>query len=136
MKTTILALTTLALAGAGLQNAAAGDHEWATAGKVLTGVLAGTVLVKALEGNRCPPPTCYVAPAPVVVQPAPVVAAPAVVVAPPPAPVYYTPAYYVAPAPVVAAAPPTVVYAPRPAIVVNVGFGGRPYYVRPHRDRW
>ncbi len=122
MKTAILTLTTLALAGAGLQNAAAGDHEWATAGKVLTGVLAGTVLVKALEGNHRPPPTCYVAPAPGVV-------------APPPAPVYYAPVYYVAPAPVVVAAPPAVVYAPRPVFAVSVGFGGHPYYVRPHRDR-
>jgi len=41
----------LALAGAGLQSARAGDREWATAGRVLTGVAVVGLIVAATEGR-------------------------------------------------------------------------------------
>ncbi len=55
MKTMIVTLTTLALLGGSSQQVPAGDREWATAGKVLTGLVAGSVFLKALEG----PPVYY-----------------------------------------------------------------------------
>jgi hypothetical protein len=62
-------LTTLAMLGAAVPRAHAGDREWAVAGKVLTGIGAGIILAKAFE-----PPPVYVAPPPVIVrQPATVV---------------------------------------------------------------
>jgi hypothetical protein len=95
----------LALAGAGLQSARAGDREWATVGKVLTGVAVAGLIVAASDGhaqcsvtysapaycppcpppapscayNYCPPPArqvVYCAP-PVVIAPPPVVYYPA-----------------------------------------------------------
>jgi hypothetical protein len=153
MKKTILALTTVALVSATLPRAAAGDREWATAGKVLTGVLAFGALAHALDASchrtevvyvpvptllpppvyvQAPPavvaippprPVCY-RPAPVYVQPAPVYVATAAVYAQP-APVYAAPTTaFVSPAPVVVAGPP----------VVQVGIGfrvGPPFPVRP-----
>src|SRR5258708_36760007 len=70
MKTIILTGTVMvALAGAGLQSARAGDREWATVGKVLTGVAVAGLIVAATDvhaqcsGNYsygapafCPPP--------------------------------------------------------------------------------
>ena len=44
MKTLIATLATAALLAGGTQRAAAGDREWATAGKILTGVIAGVML--------------------------------------------------------------------------------------------
>jgi hypothetical protein len=141
-----------------IPTAQAGDREWATAGKILTGVAAVHVLSRAFD----PPPVyqaAYVAPAPVVVQaapqtvyvqPAPVVVqqvAPAPVVAPAPtvaaapvapaAPVVVTQPVYVQPAPVYVAAPQPVYvapvyYYPRPVISFGFGFGG---YHHGHR-RW
>jgi hypothetical protein len=106
MKKLILTVTTVAVVGLAVNSAHAGDHEWATVGKVLTGVTAGVVLAKALDcqssytsvsygsvapgyqvsyavgtPHPCPPPVVY-APAPVVYQP--VYCAPR--------PVYYAPA--------------------------------------------
>ena len=145
MKTRIT-MTTLALAltlGAAVPRAAAGDREWAVAGKVLTGIAAATVVSRLLDPAPCvgttavvyqQPPVYVVSP-----PPAPVVVAPAPVC--PPAPVAYA-----APAPtVVYATPPPVVYAP-PAVVVSAP----PVYVapapvvvtapvfvhRPHRPHW
>lgn len=145
MKTTLPILMTMALTTAGFTQAAAGDREWATAGKVLTGVVAGAFIARALD----PGPPVYVAPAyapapvvyhtpPVVYQPAPVVhhpapvyvaapaippvvvvpAAPTVVVYPQPvcAPVHYRPA------PMMMHRVP--VYVPPPAVRVQFHFGG------------
>lgn len=137
MKTTMPILLTMALTTAGFSQATAGDREWATAGKVLTGVVAGAVIARALD----PGPPVYVAPAyvpapvvyqsaPVVYQPAPViVAAPPVrpVVVVPPAPtvvVYQQPVYapvYYRPAPVMMHRVP--VYAAPPAVSVQFRFG-------------
>ena len=132
MKTLILGLTTLAIAGASIQTAAAGDREWATAGKVLTGIAAASLLSRAFEA---PPAYTYqqraYAPSPVyVVQSAPVVAVASqpVYVQPAPTVVYQQPVY-VQPAPVVVYQEPVYVQ-PAPvyrvrsyAPVVSVGFG-------------
>ena len=85
----MIAAAILAIAGASLQSANAGDREWATAGKVLTGVVAGAVIASALDGSPvhasvsytygapvyayCPPQRMVVAPAPVVCAPSPVI---------------------------------------------------------------
>jgi len=119
MKKLILAATILAIAGMNLQTANAGEREWATVGKVLTGVVAVNILANALdvhpryattytysEPAYCPPQTVVYAPAPRVVY------------APPPRMVYYQPR------PVVYRAP--VYYAPR--VVYSHGYyGGRGY---------
>ncbi len=106
MKTLIATLATAALLAGGTQRAAAGDREWATAGKILTGVVAGAVIASAIE----PAPaytyqsaTWYAPPPPVYVQPAPVV-------------VYSTPVC-LRPAPVIVLAPP------RPVVGFSFGFG-------------
>ena len=103
MKKMMIAATILAIAGASHQTAKAGDREWATAGKILTGVVAGAVIASALDCtpvhasvsytygapvySYCPPPRAVIAPAPVVCASLPVV-------------VYRAPVY-VAPRPVV-----------------------------------
>ena len=64
MKTKIITATTLALvAASNLQTSMAGDREWATAGKVLTGIAAASIISRALE----PRPTVVYAPAPTTV---------------------------------------------------------------------
>jgi len=85
----------------------AGDREWATVGKVLTGVVA----IEAI-GRIVNPPTQVV-----YVQPQPVVYAQPVVVHPQPV-VYYQPA-------------PVVYYQPQPVVVY--GGWGRPVYHYHHR---
>ena len=135
MKKVILALTTLAIAGASVQKTSAGGccwnscggNGWCTAAAVLGGVTAGLVVGSALA----PKPAYYAAPAPVY-YPAPgygytyyaAPARPAVVYAAP------APVVYAAPAPVVVYRPPVYVAPP----VVSVGFGYyggyRPYYYR------
>ncbi len=101
MKKTIATVTVLALTLASLQTARAGDREWATVGKVLTGVAAGVVIANALDYQPayypvtysrcapCPAPVVY-APTRVVCAPAPVVYVPAPVVVCP-RPVFITP---------------------------------------------
>jgi hypothetical protein len=87
------------MAGINLQTAKAGDREWATAGKILTGVAVGAIVVSALD---CEPAQCsvsYTYGAPPYPPPAPVVYAP-------------PPVVVVAPRPVVCAPPPVVVYRP------------------------
>ena len=114
MKTVIATLATAALLAGGTQHAAAGDREWATAGKILTGVVAGAVIASAIEPAPryiYPSATWYAPPPPVYVQTAPVV-------------VYSTPVC-VRPAPVVVFGPP------RPVVSFSVGFGGGPHH-RPH----
>lgn len=129
MKKLTTGLMVLAVTAALTQTARAGDREWATAGKVLTGVIAGAAIVHALQ----PQPTC-------------VYTAPPVVYAPTPAPVVYAPAppaVVYAPAPVVYAPPPprVVVYAapvylrPPPIVSVHFGMGYRHHHFRGHGCR-
>src|SRR5437870_12710919 len=50
MKTKLITATTLALvAASNMHNTMAGDREWATAGKVLTGIAAASIISRALE---------------------------------------------------------------------------------------
>ena len=136
MKKTIAIFSLSAVAAASVQTASAGDREWATVGKVLTGVAAVHVLshafhpppVYAREVVYAPPPVYtiaaartvavapVVAPAPVYVQPAPVVVYPRPVLVAPP--IYVTPRFY---------APPV--------LSVNVGFGHH-HHRRGHRHCW
>ncbi|HEY1170581.1 MAG TPA: hypothetical protein VGH19_04355 [Verrucomicrobiae bacterium] len=131
MKKIVTALAICGLMVAGAQQSHAGDREWAVAGKVLTGVIAGAVIAKSFE----PAPVVY-QPAPVVYQPAPVVVQqPTVVYAQPivqPAPVVYAPAPVVyAPAPVIVR-PAHVYHAPPPVVSYHYSFGHRPR----HRVCW
>lgn len=136
MKTTmssrVLTWAVLGLFGMNLARVQAGDSEWATAGKILTGVVAGTALARvfcppvyeapAVVYVPPPPPAVVYVPAPVVAQPAQVVVQPARVVVHP-APVVYAP-----PPPVFPYAAP-VYMAPRPAVSFHVGLGfGHPHY--------
>jgi len=143
MKTAVLAAAVVSIAAASIIPVHAGDREWSTAGKVLTGVFAAGVIAEAFRPH-CPPPVVYAhapvvyahapvvyAHAPVVYAHAPVVYAPAPVVYAP-APVVYAPApvvYYAAPArQVVYVAAPPVCYAPAPfhrPRHMHVHFGGR-----------
>lgn len=151
MKTLITTLTAVALLSLGTQKASAGDREWATAGKILTGLVIGGAVAKALE-----PAPVYHAPAVVYTQPQVVYTAPppppVVATVPAPAPVYVQPAparVYVQPAPVVVYSPPPVYYvrpapiypygyyAPRPVVSFRLGFGigGGHHHHHPHH-RW
>jgi hypothetical protein len=113
------------------QPAYAGDREWATAGKILTGVVVGQVL---LNGILCPQRTVVVerpvvvggcAPVAVYAPPVPGVYAP-VVYSPPP--VVYAPVVY---------SPPPVVYVPpvcTTRIVYSSGcYAPPPWYCYPSR---
>lgn len=110
MKRTMLIAAVVALAGMQIQSARAGDREWATAGKILTGVAIGAAIVSAVDAHAgysvtystgpayCPPPAPVVyAPAPVVCVPRPVVFVPAPVVCAPRPVVVYRPAVVCAP---------------------------------------
>jgi hypothetical protein len=127
MKKMILAVTILALAGASVQTAQAGDREWAVAGKVLTGLAVAAVITHAVAAD--PAPVCYTyshsspgysysyrpAPTVVYVQPAPQRV------------VVYRAPVYVAPAP--------VYVSPAPEVSLRIGFGGgRHHYYR--HGRW
>jgi hypothetical protein len=103
MKKIILTgMVIVALAGAGVQTAHAGDREWATVGKVLTGVAAVGLIAAVVDSHAqgsvtysygapayCPPSpqVVYCAPPPVVYNCSPVVYCQ-------PAAVYYAPAVY------------------------------------------
>ncbi len=97
MKKMILTGTVVfALAGASLQSARAGDREWATVGKVLTGVAVAGLIVAATDGHvQGSVNYTYGAPA----------------CSPPPAPPCN---YTYCPAP-----PPRVVYCPPPMVVYS-----------------
>jgi hypothetical protein len=101
MKKLIVAVSVLALAGTSFHTAQAGDREWATVGKILTGVAVGAVVASALDAKPVHASVSYgyVAPAPC--------PPPAVVYCPPPPPVV------VCPPP-----PPPVVYCPPPPRVI------------------
>jgi hypothetical protein len=98
MKKMILTGTVvLALAGASLQSVRAGEQDWATVGKVLTGVAVAGLVIAATDNHAqysvnytygapayCPPPApvvyCPAPPSPVVYCPPPVVVCSAPVV--------------------------------------------------------
>lgn len=98
MKKILVVGAVLALAGTQPQTARAGDCEWATAGKILTGVAVGAVIASAVNARAdcsvtyysgpgyayCPPPASVVCAPPVMYMPRPVVGyRPLVVCAPP-----------------------------------------------------
>ena len=124
-KSVMAVITALAIIAASHQSAYAGDREWATAGKVLTGVVAGAVLLKAFEPAPVyyqsttyysPPVVQVVAPPAVYIQPA------RVVMSPPPV--------LVQPAPIYVPAVPVYV-APRPTVSFHFGFGGHHHHHAP-----
>jgi len=126
MKKMILTAVALTLVGAGIQNARAGDREWALAGKVLTGVFAASVITHAVVQPRpvyysAPAYSYGYAPAPTVVYAPP----PPVYFAPPPVVVYRAPVYA---APVCA----PVYVAPAPVVGFRFSVGGGHY----RRSRW
>src|SRR5262245_35989620 len=86
------------LAGGALSTAHAGQCEWSTASKILTGIVGAATVAQAFV----PPQPVYAAPAPVVIaQPAP-----AVVYAPPAPQVIYTTPRVIVGAPAVVVARP------------------------------
>lgn len=126
MKRTVLAVMILAVGLAGAERAQAGDREWATVGKVLTGVAAVAVIAHALDAD-CPPPpphavvaippVAVVPAAPVIIEPVPVVVRPSPVRFPPAPVIVRSSPVVVQPAPRVVAYPRMVVA--QPAICVN-----------------
>lgn len=106
MKKMIVIAVALAFAGAQVQTAKAGDREWATAGKILTGVAIGAVIASAANAH---------ASYSVSYSSAPAYCPPPVVFAPPPRVMCAPPVVYVPPR--VVCAPPPVVYVPRPVVV-------------------
>lgn len=140
LRSGVFALTAAAVLLAGAPSTQAGDREWATAGKVLTGVVAGSILLRALEPAPCRTvTTTYYAPPtvvyqqPVVVQSAPVAVRPVATVQA--APVYAQPApVYVQPAPVVYVQPAPVYVQPAPVVYYRtVSYG--PHYHRHFHPR-
>lgn len=131
---TVLAVGGLLLAGA--QQSHAGDREWATAGKVLTGVIAGAVIAKSFEPAPVYTETRVVyqsAPAPVVYQPAPTVVYQSAPVVVQPRVVYVQPAPVVYhPAPVIVHRAPVVHHVHAPVVTHHYSFGYRPR----HRVCW
>ena len=110
MKKIILGLTIPVFSGAHVQTASAGAREWATAGKILTGVVAASIIAHASDERPAYYSTPYYAP-------------PAV--------------FYYDPPPVVCAPPPRTVFCPppvyfRPAPVVSFSFGIGGYYPQHH----
>ena len=142
MKKMILATIILGMAGAGIHTAHAGDHEWAIAGKVLTGLAAASVISHVVAPEMSVHATVYTsAPAPgfrydYCPPPAPVVtyAQPA----PRPVIVYRAPVYVVAPpvrvvrVPVFTPVPVRVIPASR--VIVRPDF--RVSYRHERHHRW
>ncbi len=121
LKTIVLSLTAVALTGALVPAASAGDREWATAGKVLTGLAAVSLFSRVLEA-----PPAYAYP--------PAAVAPRVVCAPPgyapPAPVVvYAPPVYVQSEPVVVYQNPGYYYSPPIYVRTESCYRGRPVVV-------
>ena len=132
MKNLVLVAAVLTFTGAQIQTAQAGEREWATAGKILTGVAIGAVIAGAVDshasysvtystGPAYYPPPRVVCPPPVVYAPPRVVYSPPVVYAPRPVVVYH----------------PRVVYAPPVRYVRHGhdarGHGHHGYYGRYHQ---
>jgi len=114
-------LLVLALFSAKAPRAAAGDREWATAGKVLTGLLAAKVIHEIAEPRRvvvqAPPQVIYYQPAPAFVAPH----QPQIIYAPPPQVLVQQPAVQVQPAPVYVQTAPAgpVVYVQQVPVMVH-----------------
>jgi len=111
----------------GVQSARAGDREWATVGKLLTGVAAGVIIAKSMENAPVNATVTYGYSSPAysvsyTATTAPACPPPAAVVCPPPPIVVQQPVVYV-PAPVVVRQP--VYCAPSPLYTVT--------YNPPHR---
>jgi hypothetical protein len=118
MKPTLTLLLAGALIASAAQRASAGDKEWATAGKVLTGLFAA----KVIHDMAQPRPVVVYQPAPVFVQPAQVVVAqPQILTAP--APVVVQPQQVVI-------QPQPVVMQPAPVYVQTAPAGSTVYYVQ------
>lgn len=131
MKTLFGTLTAAAILGASLQSTSAGDREWATAGKVLTGVVAGAALLKAFEPVPVyyQPVTYYMPP---VVQAPPVyVQQPTVVYAQPAPAVVYARTPVVVHAAPVYMRPAPVYFSPAPVVSFHFGFGRRHHHAPP-----
>ena len=122
MKKLTTGLMVLAVAVALTQTALAGDREWATAGKVLTGVVLGAAIVHAVQ----PQPTYVYTTPPVVYAsaPAPVVHAPRPVIYAPPRVVYALPS----PPVVVCSAP--IYRRPAPRVCLQFGNGHGHHHFR------
>lgn len=125
MKTVMSLMTAISLAAALPTTTQAGQGEWATAGKVLTGVVAAGVLAEALRPHPAPV-VAYAPPSPPVVYAYPPAPQIVYVPAPPPVVIVPTPVYSYGPAyygpicrPVYAHRP----YARHDGVVVH--FGGR-----------
>ncbi len=129
MKKLTLILTTVAVAAAAVTDTRAGDREWATAGKVLAGLAAFSVVAAATQPAYAPvyaapvgpPPMVYQPPAPTYYAPPPTVQYPAVQYVPAPVVTYYAPPVYYAPAPRYYVAPP--MYCAPPVVSIGFGFG-------------
>jgi len=143
MKAKIVTATTLALlAVSSVRNTQAGDREWATAGKVLTGIAAASVISHALE----PRPVVYAQAPTVVYQTVPTTTAvvtsqPVVTTTPVPVTATIPDAQTVPNAPtvgqqtvVVQQPQPTVVYQQQPTVVYaqpQVIYAPAPVYYPP-----
>ena len=112
MKKLILATTIAALIGMNVQTAKAGDREWATVGKVLTGAAAAAIIVNALDCQPAHASVTYTYSAPVRPVPAPVVFVPQPVIVAP-RPLIFTPA------PRVVYRPPVYIPAHRPIVIAK-----------------
>ena len=119
MKKAILTMTVFAVAAAGIQTAKAGDREWAVAGKVLTGLVAASVITHVVQAQPACATVYYSEPAPRVIYAPPVYYAQAPVV------VYRAPVY---------CAPAPVCYAPAPVVSFRFGYGGELRHYR--HGRW
>ena len=109
----------LALADANLQTARADDREWATAGKVLTGMAVVGLVAAAIDGHAqgsvsysCGTPPCCTPP-------------PAVYCLPPAPPCNYQPA-----------PPPPMVYCPPPVVVYRAPVVVYPSYQYAGHQEW
>src|SRR4051812_8431159 len=119
MKKILLAVTVIALAAEGVQNARAAVHHWATVGKVLTGIPVEDAIKHAIVEYHRYSTVVYADPYC------------------PPARIVYQPPVYCAPAPVAVYRAP-VYYAPAPVVTFRYGYGGgyRDGYRHSHHGRW
>jgi len=141
VKKLILTAVAVGVVGLSVSSAQAGDREWATVGKVLTGVAAGVIIAKAVDQSPSYTSVSYGYPAPSYSVSYTVSSAPP---CPPPPRVLCAPAPVVVPAPVVCAPVPVVVHAPvgcaQPAHPVTYVHPGRGYawghYKQNKHCRW
>ncbi len=138
MKKLILTAVAAGVVGFGVQSAHAGDREWATVGKVLTGVAAGVIIAKTLDSSPSYASVSYGYSAPsysvsyTVSTPPPCPPPPPVVCAPAPV-VIQQPAIYCAPAPVVVRQP--VFCTPSPVYTVTYNHPGRGHAYGHYKQR-